>query len=51
MNSGLEETMVLAYHEVRETEKRTPEADLRTAAYICAIDKIVVCYEELGIFP
>jgi len=24
---------------------------MRTAAFINAIDKIVVCYEELGIFP
>ncbi len=27
------------------------DVDMRTAAFINAIDKIVVCYEELGIFP
>jgi len=24
---------------------------MRTAAFVNTIDKIVVCYEELGIFP
>ena len=27
------------------------DVDMRTAAFINAIDKILVCYEELGIFP
>ena len=27
------------------------DLDLRTAAFVNSIDKIVVCYEELGIFP
>ena len=52
VNSGLEETMILAYSEIREIERRHGGSiDLRTAAFICAIDKIVTSYEELGIFP
>ena len=52
VDSGLEETMVKAYHEIRETASRhTPRADYRTAAMVVAIDKIARCYQELGIFP
>ena len=50
--SGLEETMVNAYQEIREIQKRLDgKADLRTAALIAAIDKIALCYAEMGIFP
>jgi glutamate dehydrogenase (NAD(P)+) len=52
VNSGLEETMVGAYHPIRETWKRRAGAvDLRTAAMIVAIDKVASSYEQLGIFP
>lgn len=52
VNSGLEDTMISAYHEIRDTFKNTNGVpDLRTAAYINAINKIGVSYEELGIFP
>jgi glutamate dehydrogenase (NAD(P)+) len=52
VNSGLEETMVAAYRAMRETKLRYgPAVDLRTAAFIGAIDKIAAAYEELGIFP
>ena len=52
VNSGLEETMVNAFHQVRDVQKsHGSDVDMRTAAFINAIDKIVVCYEELGIFP
>ena len=50
VNSGLEETMVSAYHETRETARRHG-TDLRTAAYVNAIDKIARVYRERGIFP
>ena len=50
VNSGLEETMVSAYHEIRETARRH-ETDLRTAAFVNAIDKIARVYRERGIFP
>jgi glutamate dehydrogenase (NAD(P)+) len=52
VNSGLEETMVTAYQEIRETLQRQPAArDLRTAAFINAINKVARAYLELGIFP
>jgi glutamate dehydrogenase (NAD(P)+) len=52
VNSGLEETMINAFHQIREVQQRHGRSlDLRTAAFVNAIDKIVLCYEELGIFP
>ncbi len=52
VNSGLEETMAVAYREVWETWKRLDaDVDLRTAAMVNAIEKVAVTYEELGIFP
>ncbi len=52
VNSGLEETMVSAYQQVRDVRQRYDnEIDLRTAAFINAIDKIALCYQDLGIFP
>jgi glutamate dehydrogenase (NAD(P)+) len=52
VNSGLEETMALAYRRIHQIREEYGEkADLRTAAFIDAIDKIAVCYEDLGIFP
>ena len=52
VNSGLEETMAVAYREIWETWKSLDAAvDLRTAAMVNAIKKVAVTYEELGIFP
>jgi glutamate dehydrogenase (NAD(P)+) len=52
VNSGLEDTMILAYHEIREIQRQKgAEVDLRTASLISAIDKIVRSYSDLGIFP
>ena len=52
VNSGLEETMVQAYHEIRAARDRCPTPiDLRTAAFLVAIDKIVSTYAAMGIFP
>ena len=52
VNSGLEETMVLAYHELHQVWKQLDgKGDLRAAAFINAINKIVVCYKDLGVFP
>ena len=50
VNSGLEETMVTAYNEINDIAKEK-DTDLRTAAFICAIDKVAVAYLEMGIFP
>ena len=49
--SGLEETMITAYQELRIASKREGVDNLRTAAFLTAIDKIAVSYGELGVFP
>ncbi len=52
VNSGLEETMIAAYNQINEIRKQHGgKIDLRTAAFISAIDKIARSYMELGIFP
>jgi len=52
VNSGLEETMVVAYHGIREALKQHPGLeDLRAAAFRSAIDKIARSYLDLGVFP
>jgi glutamate dehydrogenase (NAD(P)+) len=52
VRSGLEETMITAYQEIRETYKRKRKVvDLRTAAFITAIDKVASDYLTLGVFP
>ena len=52
VNSGLEETMIGAYREMEETFLRRKKVnDLRTAAFVNAIEKIARAYLELGVFP
>lgn len=52
VHSGLEETMIGATREIMDIWKSNPEIpDMRTAAYVCAINKVGVTYAELGIFP
>jgi glutamate dehydrogenase (NAD(P)+) len=52
VNSGLEETMVIAFREILGIRNRFRRVrDMRTAAYICAIQKVARGYLELGIFP
>ncbi len=52
VNSGLEETMIHAYNEIRDTwTKKKKIPDLRTAAFVVAINKIADSYIALGIFP
>jgi glutamate dehydrogenase (NAD(P)+) len=52
VNSGLEESMVTAYREIREAHRaRAPREGLRVAALILAIEKIATSYEQMGIFP
>ncbi len=50
VNSGLEETMASAYGEIREIAL-SKGTDLRTAAFVNAIDKVAISYSEMGIFP
>jgi glutamate dehydrogenase (NAD(P)+) len=49
--SGLEDTMIGSYHEIRESLLSSGASDMRTAAFVVAINKVGVAYEELGIFP
>ena len=52
VNSGLEDTMIQAYTEIREIRRREPKiGDLRTAAFVNAINKVARSYMELGVFP
>jgi len=43
--------MIGSYHEIREAMLAHNMNDMRTAAFIVAINKVGVAYEELGIFP
>jgi len=51
VNSGLEETMVKAYNEIREIKQRHEGIDLRTASMVSAINKIASVYKHRGLFP
>jgi len=48
---ALADTMAFAHREVREVWRSRGLPDLRTAAFVQAIDKIAVAYESVGIFP
>ena len=50
VRSGLEDTMREAYRQIREVRtSRQNVTDLRTAAYVLAIEKIARAYMELGV--
>lgn len=50
--SGLEETMVDSYYQIRDVWKRNKKIkDMRTAAYVLAVNKIAEAYISMGIFP
>ena len=52
VRSGLEETMITATREIMDIWEKNPKIpDMRTAAYVCAINKVATSYAELGIFP
>lgn len=52
VHSGLEETMISATREIMDIWKSNKEIpDMRTAAYVNAINKVATSYAELGIFP
>ncbi|MFB6247042.1 MAG: Glu/Leu/Phe/Val dehydrogenase [Salinibacter sp.] len=50
VNSGLEDTMAHAYAEIRAIREEKG-LDMRTAAFVSAIDKIAKSYRQMGIFP
>jgi len=52
VRSGLEDTMIKATNEILECWKNNPSIpDMRTAAFVVAINKVGNSYLELGIFP
>ncbi len=52
VNSGLEETMIDAFGQIRAMRQRHGDRiDLRTASMVTAIDKIATTYSDRGIFP
>jgi glutamate dehydrogenase (NAD(P)+) len=50
VHSGLEDTMSHAYDEIRAIREKK-SVDMRTAAFVSAIDKIAGSYDQMGIFP
>lgn len=52
VRSGLEDTMIKATNEILDAWKQHPTIkDMRTAAFVVAINKVGTSYLELGIFP
>ena len=52
VDSGLEETMVNSYNQIRETWKKHKKIeDMRTAAFVVSVNKIADAYVSMGIFP
>lgn len=52
VRSGLEETMINSYNNIREAKMQNSNIeDLRTAAFLHVIEKIAADYLSLGIFP
>jgi glutamate dehydrogenase (NAD(P)+) len=50
VRSGLDDTMRIAYQSMREVwHNRDDVTDLRTAAYIVAIDKVAKSYRAKGL--
>jgi glutamate dehydrogenase (NAD(P)+) len=52
VNSGLEDTMITAYQQIRDTMKTNASIqDIRTGAFVCSLNKIASDYISMGIFP
>jgi len=52
VRSGLEDTMIKATNEILDCWMQHPDIkDMRTAAFVVAINKVGTSYAELGIFP
>jgi glutamate dehydrogenase (NAD(P)+) len=49
--TALEETMAVAYEQIRNAWKGRALPDLRTAAFLLAIERVGNCYLSQGIFP
>jgi glutamate dehydrogenase (NAD(P)+) len=52
VNSGLEDTMIRSYHEIRNIYVSADKLDsMRTAALVGVINKIAISYQNLGVWP
>jgi glutamate dehydrogenase (NAD(P)+) len=51
VRTALENTMAISYEKIRELWKRRSLPDLRTAAYLSAIESVASAYALDGIFP
>ncbi|MGE3536719.1 MAG: Glu/Leu/Phe/Val dehydrogenase [Candidatus Tectimicrobiota bacterium] len=51
VNSGLEESMVESFQDIVAIFLQNQTPDLRTAAFVCGLHKVVLAYQELGIWP
>jgi glutamate dehydrogenase (NAD(P)+) len=52
VNSGLEETMVTSYRQIRNVHlTKAPNESMRVAAFMIAIERVATAYEQMGIFP
>jgi glutamate dehydrogenase (NAD(P)+) len=51
VRTALENTMAISYEKIRESWKRRSLPDLRTAAYLTAIESVAGAYSLDGIFP
>lgn len=50
VRSGLDDTMRMAFQDIREVMKQYPEIkDFRTAAYVLTLGKIIQNYEDIGL--
>jgi glutamate dehydrogenase (NAD(P)+) len=49
--AALEQTMIRAYDQIHELKHRRQLPDLRTAAFLYAIERIADSYKNHGIFP
>jgi len=51
VNSGLEESMVESFQNIVEIMYQNQTPDLRTAAFVCGLHRVITAYQELGIWP
>lgn len=51
VTTALENTMAVAYEKLHDTMRRRKLPDLRTAAYVRALERVGAAYLEAGIFP
>ena len=49
--AALEETMIRSYGQIHEFHRQHKLPDMRTAAFLYAIERVAESYEHHGIFP